>query len=137
MREGDTPSCRWGSGGLPREFFLTIDANGAFLAHFLVEFVLTPPPTPPPPPPIVCDFCLQNSDRDAENFHPSCRGSYKEKDDSFYSVAVGGGRGLPEKILKNGCKRCILSSFFADCMSILFPCNFFLSKLQSRKHDFG
>ena len=36
-------------------FFLTIDANGVFWAHFLVEFVLTPPP-------IVCDVCIQNSD---------------------------------------------------------------------------
>ena len=62
-----------------------------------------------------------------ENFHISCRGSYKVQEGSFHPlVVVGGGcRGLPGLpeifFLKNGCKWCILSLFWADCLLIFSP----------------
>ena len=43
MREWISPSCRWGSRGLPREIFRKMDANGAFWAHFLPIACWFPP----------------------------------------------------------------------------------------------
>ena len=75
---GIPPPAGGGPGGLPRENFWKMDANGAFWAHFFAEFVSVFFPK------IVCNFCLQSSDLYIyvmrENFHLSCRRSYHASD---------------------------------------------------------
>ena len=120
----------WGRGLPEKTFEKWIDANRAFSAHFLsIKFCILPIDIFPklwlflPSKLRSPVFVLR------ENFHISCRGSYKVQEGSFYPlVVVGGGGGVGDSrvsprffFLKNGCKWCILILFWADCLLIFSP----------------
>ena len=56
VREGETPSCRWGSGGPPPGKFLKNGCKWCILSPIFAKFVLITSPK------IVCNFCPQSSD---------------------------------------------------------------------------
>ena len=124
---GIPPPTGGGPGGLPRENFWKMDANGAFLAHFFAEFVSIFSQK------IVCNFCLQSSDdAQRENVYLSCRGSYKAKKGTVYPLVVGeGGSGSPRENVWKTDANCAFWAHFCRVRVDFFPKNCVYFCLQS------
>ena len=114
-------------GGVSPRIFLKNGCKWCIFCPFFAEFVLIFPKK-------ICVIfafkALIFDILDVGEFSP-----YKAKDGSFYPLTLGGGRGLPDKILQNGCKWCILSLYFCRACVDSFPqivCNFCLQSSDLR-----
>ena len=140
LREGGTPSRRWGSGASPRKFFekwMQMVHSDPIFCRVRVNFF-----------PKKCVKFLPLKLRSSiyasrENFHLSCRGSYKAKEGSFYPLAARGGRGLPEIIFEKWMQMVHSKPISADCLLIPPPpapkivCYFCLQSSDLRKTWWG